>query len=322
MADVTQTPPSSSGSLPLEAPIWQKRIRLVWRQIRNNVALFAENPIGLIGLGVIFVYAMMIVIYPILMGTVWDPNVYHPVVGIDTTIPYHPAPPSSGHLLGTDPLGRDILSQLMYSTRSAFILGIIASTVTLVIATSIGAVSAYYGGIVDTLFMRTADLIIMTPTITILIVLGALISLDMVHLAVVIGILSGLGAATIIIKSQALTIKVRTYIEAARVAGGSNFHIISKHIIPNLLPISFLYMMFTVSAAIGIEAVLSFFGLLDVRMSWGLMIRTTEYAGYLLDLSKWWLIFPASLSISFLTAAFYLVGRAMDEIVNPRLRKR
>jgi peptide/nickel transport system permease protein len=210
----------------------------------------------------------------------------------------------------------------MYSTRSAFILGIIASTVTLVIATSIGAVSAYYGGIVDTLFMRTADLIIMTPTITILIVLGALISLDMIHLAIVIGILSGLGAATIIIKSQALTIKVRTYIEAARVAGGSNFHIISKHIIPNLLPISFLYMMFTVSAAIGIEAVLSFFGLLDVRMSWGLMIRTTEYAGYLLDLSKWWLIFPASLSISFLTAAFYLVGRAMDEIVNPRLRKR
>ena len=322
MANVTQTPPLSPESLSLEVPIWRKRIELVWRQLRTNLALFAENPIGLIGLGVIFVYAMMIVIYPILMGTVWDPNIYHPVIGFDTSIPYHPAPPSSGHLLGTDPLGRDILSQLMYSTRSAFILGIIASTVTLVIATSIGAVSAYYGGIVDTLFMRTADLIIMTPTITILIVLGALISLDMIHLAVVIGILSGLGAATIIIKSQALTIKVRTYIEAARVAGGSNFHIISKHIIPNLLPISFLYMMFTVSAAIGIEAVLSFFGLLDIRMSWGLMIRTTEYAGYLLDLSKWWLIFPASLSISFLTAAFYLVGRAMDEIVNPRLRKR
>ena len=322
MANVTQTPPVSPESLSLEVPIWRKRIELVWRQLKNNLALFAENPIGLIGLGVIFVYAMMIVIYPILMGTVWDPNVYHPVIGIDTSIPYHPSPPSSGHLLGTDPLGRDILSQLMYSTRSAFVLGIIASTVTLVIATSIGAVSAYYGGVVDTIFMRTADLIIMTPTITILIVLGALISLDMIHLAVVIGILSGLGAATIIIKSQALTIKVRTYIEAARVAGGSNFHIISKHIIPNLLPISFLYMMFTVSAAIGIEAVLSFFGLLDVRMSWGLMIRTTEYAGYLLDLSKWWLIFPASLSISFLTAAFYLVGRAMDEIVNPRLRKR
>jgi peptide/nickel transport system permease protein len=322
MADVTQTPPQPSESLALEVPIWQKRIRLIWRQVRNNVALFAENPIGLIGLGIIFIYAMMIVIYPLLIGNVWDPNIYHPVVGIDQSLPFHPAAPSSDHLLGTDPLGRDILSQLMFSTRTAFILGIVASTVTLIVATSIGAVSAYYGGIVDTIFMRTADLMIMTPTITILIVLGALISLDIFDLAVVIGLLSGLGAATIIIKSQALTIKVRTYIEAARVAGGSNFHIITKHIIPNLLPISFLYMMFTVSAAIGIEAVLSFFGLLDIRMSWGLMIRTTEYSGYLLDFSKWWLIFPASLSISLLTAAFYLVGRALDEIVNPRLRKR
>jgi peptide/nickel transport system permease protein len=257
-----------------------------------------------------------------LMGSVWSPQIYNPVVGFDASIPFHPAAPTSAHLLGTDPLGRDILSQLMYSTRSAFILGIVASVVTLIMATSIGAVSAYYGGLVDTIFMRTADLVIMTPTITILIVLGSLISLDMIHLAVVIGLLSGLGAATIIIKSQALTIKVRTYIEAARVAGGSNFHIITKHIIPNLLPISFLYMMFTVSSAIAIEAVLSFFGLLDIRMSWGLMIRTTEYAGYLLDLQKWWLIFPASLSISLLTAAFYLVGRALDEIVNPRLRKR
>ncbi|MCK5551265.1 MAG: ABC transporter permease, partial [Hyphomicrobiaceae bacterium] len=306
----------------LEAPIWQKRIKLFLRQIRNNIALFAENPIGLIGLGIIFVYAMMIFIYPILMQTVWDPKIYHPVVGFDTSIPFHPSAPSSGHLLGTDPLGRDILSQLMFSTRSAFILGIVASTVTLLIATSIGAVSAYYGGVVDTIFMRAADLIIMTPTITILIVLGALFSLDIIHLAVVIGILSGLGAATIIIKSQALTIKVRTYIEAARVAGGSNFHIISKHIIPNLLPISFLYMMFTVTTAIFSEAVLSFFGLLNIRMSWGLMIFTTQAAGYMLDIDKWWLIFPASLSITMLCAAFYLVGRALDEVVNPRLRRR
>jgi len=92
MADVTQTP-IPSESLALEAPIWQKRIRLVWRQVRNNVALFAENPIGLIGLGIIFAYAMMIVIYPILMGSVWDPNIYHPVVGIDISIPFHSSAP-------------------------------------------------------------------------------------------------------------------------------------------------------------------------------------------------------------------------------------
>jgi peptide/nickel transport system permease protein len=81
-------------------------------------------------------------------------------------------------------------------------------------------------------------------------------------------------------------------------------------------------MMFTVTSAIASEAVLSFFGLMNIRMSWGLMIYTTSYSGYLLNFSTWWLIFPASLSITFLCAAFYLVGRAMDEVINPRLRKR
>jgi peptide/nickel transport system permease protein len=314
--------PIPGGRPILEVPLWQVRSRLLWRSIKTNAALFAENPIGLVGLAVIVMFAILAFIHPILLDTVWDPNMYNPIVGYDASIPFHPAPPSPTHWLGTDPLGRDILSQLMFGTRTAFILGMVAALVTTLIATSVGAISAYYGGIVDTLFMRMADLIIMTPTITILIVLGSLINLEMIHLAVIIGILSGFGGATIIIKSQALTIKVRTYIEAARVAGGGNGHIILRHIVPNLLPLSFLYMMFTVTSAIAIEAVLSFFGLLNIRMSWGLMIYTTSYSGYLLDINKWWLIFPASLAITFLCAAFYLVGRALDEIVNPRLRRR
>jgi peptide/nickel transport system permease protein len=314
--------PIPDGSAILEVPLWQVRLRLAWRSAKTNVALFAENPIGLVGLSIIVFFAIMAFIHPILLQTVWDPNMYNPITGYDISIPFHPSPPSATHWLGTDPLGRDVLSQLMFGTRTAFILGMVAALVTTMIGTSVGAVSAYYGGIVDTLFMRLADLIIMTPTITILIVLGSLINLEMIHLAVIIGLLGGLGGVTIIIKSQALTIKVRTYIEAARVAGGGHGHIIIRHIIPNLLPLSFLYMMFSVTTAIAIEAVLSFFGLLNIRMSWGLMIYTTSFSGYLLDIAKWWLIFPASLAITFLCAAFYLVGRALDEVVNPRLRKR
>jgi peptide/nickel transport system permease protein len=314
--------PIPDGAAILEVPLWQVRLRLAWRSAKTNIALFAENPIGLIGLSIIILFAIMAFIHPILLETVWDRNMYNPITGYDISIPFHPSPPSPTHWLGTDPLGRDVLSQLMFGTRTAFILGMVAALVTTLIGTSVGAVSAYYGGIVDTLFMRLADLIIMTPTSTILIVLGSLINLEMIHLAVIIGLLGGLGGVTIIIKSQALTIKVRTYIEAARVAGGGHGHIIIRHIIPNLLPLSFLYMMFSVTTAIGIEAVLSFFGLLNVRMSWGLMIYTTSFSGYLLDIAKWWLIFPASLAITFLCAAFYLVGRALDEVVNPRLRKR
>ena len=305
-----------------EISVTRARLRLFLQGARTNIALFAENPIGLIGLGIIIFFFLLALAHPILMRTVWPKGIYDPVIGVDTSVPFNPAPPSAEHLLGTDPLGRDVLSQLMYGTRAAFLLGLLAALVTVFIATTIGAVSAYYGGAIDTVFMRIADLTIMTPTITILIVLGSLLDLGMIHLALIIGILSGFGGATIIIKSQALTVKVRTYVEAARVAGGSNAHIIFRHIIPNLLPLSFLYMMFTVSAAIAIEAVLSFFGLLNVRMSWGLMIYTTSYSGYLLDIGKWWLIFPASLSISLLSGSFYLVGRALDEVVNPRLRKR
>ncbi|MDY7075827.1 MAG: ABC transporter permease [Chloroflexota bacterium] len=303
-------------------PMWRIRLELVWKGIKANAALFAENKIGLIGLGIILMFALMAVAYPILMGTVWDSNIYDPIVGYDPSQVEQPAPPSAAHLLGTDPLGRDVLSQLLYSTASEFALGVVAALVTVVIATTIGAVSAYYGGVVDMLFMRLADIIVMTPYIPILIVLSILFEVQLIHLAIVIGILSGLGGTAVIIKSQALTVKVRTFIEAARVAGGSDAHIIFSHIIPNLLPLSFLYMMFTVTNAIFSEAVLSFFGLLNIRMSWGLMIFTTQAAGYLIDMKRWWLIFPASIAISLLCAAFYLVGRALDEVVNPRLRQR
>jgi peptide/nickel transport system permease protein len=306
----------------LETPLWKIRFQLAWQGLKQNAALFAENKIGLLGLGIILFFGLMALAYPVLTRTVWDPNIYDPIVGYDPSQIEQPAPPSLAHPLGTDPLGRDVLSQLMSSTASEFTLGVVAALVTVVIATTVGAISAYYGGLVDMFFMRLADLMIMTPFITALIVFAALLDVQLIHLAVIIGVLSGFGAAAVIIKSQALTVKVRTYIEAAQVAGGSNGHIILRHIIPNLLPLSFLYMMFTVTSAIFSEAVLSFFGLLNIRMSWGLMIHTTNSAGYLLDIQRWWLIFPASLSITLLSAAFYLVGRALDEVVNPRLRKR
>ncbi|HEC33377.1 MAG TPA: ABC transporter permease [Chloroflexi bacterium] len=316
----SQTP--SKGAAAVYVPLWKVRLNLFLKALRANWALFAENPIGLIGLGVIIFYGLFALAHPILMNTVWDSTTYDPIQGFDMEIAFHPAPPSARHLLGTDPLGRDVLSQLMYSTRWEFVLGILSAVVTVVIATTIGAVSAYYGGIIDTLFMRLADLVIMVPTLPILIVLSALTEVGMLQLALVIGVLSGFGGTPIVIKSQALTIKVKPFIEAARIAGGGDFHIIFRHMVPNLLPISLLYMMFIVTGAIFSEAVLSFFGLTTIRMSWGIMINTTQLFGYLLRFDTWWLLIPASLAITTMCAAFYLVGRALDEVVNPRLRRR
>lgn len=321
MAGITSTANTISAETAY-VPLWRVRLRLFARSLRASWAMFTESPIGLIGLGVIIFYGLLALAHPILMKTVWTPSVYDPVSGFDLQIAFHPSPPSARHLLGTDPLGRDVLSQLMYSTRWEFALGILSAVVTVVIATTVGAVSAYYGGIVDTLLMRLADLVIMVPFLPILIVLSALTEVGIIELALVIGVLSGFGGTAVVIKSQALTVKVKPYIEAARIAGGGAFHIIFKHMVPNLLPISLLYMMFVVTGAIFSEAVLSFFGLTTIQMSWGIMVNVTQLFGYLLRFDTWYLLMPASLAITTLCAAFYLVGRGMDEVVNPRLRRR
>jgi ABC-type dipeptide/oligopeptide/nickel transport system permease subunit len=98
-------------------------------------------------------------------------------------------------------------------------------------------------------------------------------------------------------------------------------YVISKHVIPSVAPLSFLYMMFTVTEAVSLEATLSFFGLIDADMTWGVMLSTAQTQGYLRSgLEFWWLLLPAGLAVSLLAAGFFLVGRAMDEVVNPRLR--
>ena len=238
-------------------------------------------------------------------------------------LPLQPAPPDGRHWLGTDPLGRDILSQLMHGARSSFFLGILAAAVTVAIGTLVGSMAAYYGGVIDSLLMRLADLLIMIPGLALLIVIGAVVTFQLWHLAVVIGILSGFGGTAVVLKSQALTVKVKPFVDAARVAGGTGRHIVLYHLIPNVMPLSVLYMMFTVTAAIQSEAVLSFLGLLNIDSSWGLMIQLAHTQGYLLRGGEfWWLVFPAGMAVTLLAMAFFLLGRGLDEVINPRLRRR
>lgn len=291
----------------------------------------------------------------------WEPRIYNPVIGVELNPPVHvktvvnevvdpsteisfrealfdhplanvgdtieirqqPAPPDARHLLGTDPLGRDVLSQLMYGSRAAFFLGIVAALVTVLFATTVGAVAAYFGGLLDSFFMRLADLLLMLPILAILIVANSVFKPALWHLATIIGLISGFGGTAIILKSQALSVKVKPFIDAAKVAGGSSSRIIFTHIVPNVMPLSFLYMMFTVTGAIQTEAALSFLGLINLDMSWGIMIQISQTQGYLLQgTSFWWLLIPAGFAVTLLAAAFFLVGRGMDEVINPRLRGR
>lgn len=346
----------------LPESLWRVRLRLGWVAFKKNWRLFTENRIGLFGLFVIVLFALMALAHPILrsVGPWEEDGIYDPVIGYDAVvqeleivatpadvvdpitqmdvataqlwcfgvlpgeiceIPRAPAPPNSEHWLGTDPLGRDVASQLTYSTRAAFFLGMVAAVVTVVVATTVGSMAAFYGGWLDNLLMRLADLVLLLPLIPILIVVSGLFEVTMPLLGLMIGILSGFGGTAIVLKSQALSVKVKPFIDAARVSGGSNMHLIFRHVIPNVLPLSFLYMMFTVTEAVSLEATLSFFGLIEAPMTWGIMLNTAQSQGYLRSgLEFWWLLVPAGLAVSLLAAGFFFVGRAMDEVINPRLR--
>lgn len=257
------------------------------------------------------------------------PNLQVPELGSTVTATLrNPAPPvwfgtERPHILGTDPWGADVFSQLLKGAQIAFVLGSVAAISSVVLATIAGTAAAYFGGRVDTILMRIADLFILIPLIPLLIVASVLFDVGIFALAVIIGLLTGLGGTAIILKSQALSVKVKPFIDAARVAGGSHWRIITSHIIPNVAPLAFLYMMFAVTGAIFTEATLSFLGLLDFDMSWGIMINTAHNGGYTLQgFDVWWLLLPAGLSVTLFSAGFFLVGRALDEVVNPRLRRR
>ncbi len=368
--DTLQAPEESQAPDDVELllhtePLWRIRLRLMRQSFRDNWKLFKRNKVGLVGLTIIIMFALLGIAQPILFATgVWDARVYDVRTGNDTreriiemTVVAnvddvvdpltqidrrrliaegrnvqvgdviqreirHPWPPDKNHLLGTDPNGSDILSQLMFGARAAFGLGLLAATVTVFIATTVGSVAAYFGGWVDSFFMRFADLLLMLPILAVLIVASSFGRFKLWHLAIFLGLLGGFGGTAIVLKSQALSVKVKPFIDAARVAGGNNWRIVTAHLIPNVMPLSFLYVMFSVTGAISSEAVLSFLGLLNIDMSWGLMINKTQSAGYLLNPSTWWLIVPAGLAVTLLAGAFYLAGRGMDEIINPRLRNR
>jgi peptide/nickel transport system permease protein len=295
------------------------------REWAANWRPFVEGRVGPIGLGIVAALGLFALAHPVLLATVWDPEVYDPIYGFTRDATF-PSPPSAAHPLGVSRFGRDVLSGLMYSVRVAFVLGILAALISVSIGTVVGCLAAFYRGTaVDTVFMRLANFLMIFPTFTLLIALSSVMAVDLPRLALIIGLLGGFGGLTVVLKSRALGVVVKPFLDAARVAGGSDRHIIVRHVIPNVLPLSFLYMMFTVTGAIFAEAALSFFGLLpQVRMSLGLMINEAYTAGYLggpLLASYWYLWVPPGLTITLLCAAFYLVGRGLDEVVNPRLRQ-
>lgn len=278
--------------------------------------IFIKNPLGKTGVIILGVFMFMAIasFFVPLIGPMYDP-----MTGIDPDIRVSTGP-SLTHWLGTDNVGRDLLAQLLEGAKVAFIVGLSAAFFSIVIGTLVGMVAGYTGGLFDAFLMRTADIIMVLPSLVILLILASLFGQFNIWIIVFIIAIMRWPAVSRVIRSQTLSLKHRPFIEASRVAGASHLRIIFRHIMPNVLPLAFLYMTFRVTAAILVEAALSFLGFGDPsQVSWGMMLQWVWKSGHMFQ-APYWLI-PPGVCISLLTLAFYMLGRAMDEVLDPRLRK-
>jgi len=285
------------------------------RAIAQNWSVFRENPLGRIGLGLLVVFCSMALCS--FIPPMVDP-MYHPMTGVDPHI-LSSTGPSPSHWLGTDFMGRDIFSQLLAGARVAFLVGVSAAFMSILFGTLIGVFAGYWGKTIDALLMRTADIIMVLPTLLMVLILASLFGqLNMWIIVLIIAFFRWPGVSRVI-RAQTLTLKTRPFIEAAVISGASHTRVIFWHIMPNVLPLSFLYMTFRVTSAIIIEASLAFLGFGDPSaVSWGMMLQWVYKTGHMFRAPYW--LLPPGICISLITLSFYLLGRAMEEVLDPRLR--
>jgi ABC-type dipeptide/oligopeptide/nickel transport system permease subunit len=230
-------------------------------------------------------------------------------------------------ILGTDFRGWDLFDQFLLGTRVSFLVGIISAVVLVILGLLVGLFAGYIGGVVEETLMRIVDFILILPGLPLLIVLAFLIGgtggrgITIWTIILVLAFLGWPGTARVI-RSQVLTVKERSYVESARALGASRPYIMFRHILPNVLGLVYVLLATSVGGAIVTEAALSFLGLGDVSLiSWGQMLAYAESNGAITHVEWWWIV-PPGLGIALLSVSFIFIGHALDEVFNPRLRRR
>jgi peptide/nickel transport system permease protein len=230
-------------------------------------------------------------------------------------------PPSGEFWLGTDEKGRSVLTLLIWGTRVSLLVGLLASVISMVIGTLIGLLSGYFGGRIGAMLFRFTEWFLVIPYLPLAIVLATVLGASLFTIALVIGVTSWPGTA-LLIRSQVLSIKERPYLERARVLGAGRWHQISRHILPNVMPMVFANTTLTVSIAILSETTLSFLGLGDpTRTSWGSMLDDAYSIGAITT-GSWWYIVPPGVCVVLVVLSFTLVGQALEDVLDPRLKDR
>lgn len=276
-------------------------------RFRTSWALFVESRMGPIGLVILAVIALIAIFAPVIA----------PAGPFALGAPRLLAPGQEGHLLGTDHLGRDMVAQVVYGARVSLSIGVVAAMISLFVGMIIGSIAGYSGGIVDLLLSRLMDMFLIIPAFFLIIIIVATLGSSIMYVMVVIG-LTAWPASARLMRSQAMSLRDRTFIQALRALGESSPRILFRHVIPNGIQPLIANASLDIASAILIEAGLSFIGLGDPnKATWGRMI----YDGRATISTAWWVSVIPGVAIILTVLGFYLVGDGISYALNPKSRK-
>ena len=302
-----------------EHKIVVSRTRMRFNQLidgaREFASVYRRSKPGLVGLAILLSFLFIAVFAPFI-------SPYDPYNRVDRPL----RPPSDKYLLGTNDIGQDIFSELIYGTRVSLTIGFLAALFTVVIGTLVGVVSGFLGGAVDEVLMRFTDVIMILPNIPLLILLMAIFGRQSYFIMILAISITGWTGTARMVRSSTLSIKERAYVEASKAIGAGDGHIITKHVLPNVSPLIMATMIYQVAGAMMSEAGLSFLGLGDPSAkSWGMVLHYAQTSGGWYanqGYPAWWWIIPPGLLIALTITSLVLIGQTLEEIINPRLRRR
>ncbi len=303
----------------------REKIRLQLKALNKTWRLFRKNKLGMAGLIVLMIFVGMAIGAPML-ATVKNPTAtYEPNIGnrINPLPPTLTPSPYTGevHPFGTDAKGQDVYSLTLFGARASLEVGIAATLISVLLGTVVGLGAGFFGRFMDEVLMRTTDFFLVLPWFPLMIVMMAILGRSFTWVIVVIGITSWPSTARVV-RAQVLTVKERQFIVRARAVGADDRYIIGKHILPNVLPLIFANTVLLISNAVFSEAFLDFFGLGDPSViSWGSMLEDAYNSSAFLRNAWWWIAAPG-IAIVAIVLAFSLVGYALDDVLNPKLRRR
>ncbi|WP_292490525.1 ABC transporter permease [Methanoculleus sp. 10] len=227
-----------------------------------------------------------------------------------TGIPF--LPPSPDHLLGTNDIGQDIFSELVYGARISILIGFMAAFVSVIIGTLIGLFSGYYRGYLDDLLMGMTDVVLLIPGLPFMIILAGYLGPGLWNIILVIGLLWWTSTARVV-RSRVLQVREMPFVEGARAMGLGNGYVMVRHVLPNTLDVAFAKFVLTVAGAMLTEAGLSFLGLGDpLQKSWGMMLSYAYSQGGFIR-GCWWWYLPPGFCISLAVLGFMLIGFGMQK---------